>query len=418
VAPSDLSLLLEGETGVGKEVLASLIHRFSPRRQAPLVKVNCGALAATLLESELFGHERGAFTGAVSRKLGRFELAQGGTIFLDEVGEAPPDVQVRLLRVLQEREIERVGGRGPIRVDVRVIAATNRDLEKMIHEGRFREDLFYRLQAMRLRVPPLRERKEEIPLLAERLRQDFERESGRTLPSGFSVEAMDALYRYHWPGNLRELRNVVSRALVLARGERVELRDLGIELATAHAPASGHAPATATGPAEPGETLSEVANGVHGLAVPVPAEEPPTREILIPPPAPPVLPKVIPRPSLPAPADPIAPAPALPAGASPAMPSGLTDRQRQMFALLHARTALTTMELVAALAVPRRTCLRDLSALVAAGVVVRDGKRRAARYHLAKPFPARPGLDSAGIEIGHASPAPAIDVTMDVKTVR
>src|SRR5690606_21794912 len=191
-----------------------LIHRWSKRAAGPLVRVHCAALPESLLASELFGHEKGAFTGAVERKLGRFEQAEGGTIFLDEIGEVSLDVQVKLLRVLQERQIDRVGGSQPVPVDVRVVAATNRDIERMVAEGRFREDLYYRLQGMMIRVPPLRERREEIPALVEMFRRQAVAD-GHTRVEGFSADAMDELYRRDWPGNVRELKNAVLRAMVL-----------------------------------------------------------------------------------------------------------------------------------------------------------------------------------------------------------
>jgi DNA-binding NtrC family response regulator/HAMP domain-containing protein len=238
VAPTDLTVLFEGETGTGKEVLTDLLHRWSKRAAGPLVKVNCAALAEALLESELFGHERGAFTGALARKIGRFELAHGGTLFLDEIGEISLDLQVKLLRVLQEREIERVGGVESVSVDVRVVAATNRNLREMVERGAFREDLYYRLQGMVLHVPPLRERKEEIPDLVEAFRTQAQA-AGQTHAEGFTPDALDELFRRDWPGNLRELRNAVLRALVLARGRLVTREDvLGVAVGRAQAPAA------------------------------------------------------------------------------------------------------------------------------------------------------------------------------------
>jgi DNA-binding NtrC family response regulator/HAMP domain-containing protein len=251
VAPTDLTVLLEGETGTGKEVLADLLHRWSRRAAGPLVKVNCAALSESLLESELFGHERGAFTGALARKIGRFELAHGGTLFLDEIGEISLDLQVKLLRVLQEREIDRVGGVEPVPVDVRVVAATNRNIREMVDCGKFREDLYYRLQGMVLHVPPLRERKQEIPDLVAAFHAHAGA-AGQTQAEGFTPQALDELYRREWPGNLRELRNAVFRALVLARGRLVTREDvLGVASATpppesAGAPAASLADAQAT----------------------------------------------------------------------------------------------------------------------------------------------------------------------------
>jgi formate hydrogenlyase transcriptional activator len=217
VAVTDSTVLLLGETGTGKELVARAIHQLSPRKERPLIKVNCGAIAPGLVESELFGHERGAFTGALQRRVGRFELANNGTLFLDEIGELPPESQTRLLRVLQEQEFERVGGSQPIRVDVRLIAATNRDLEAEVAAGRFRADLYYRLSVFPARVPPLRERKEDIPGLVTHFIGHQRRRLGKTL-DGVSREGMDRLRRYWWPGNIRELQNVVERACVLATG--------------------------------------------------------------------------------------------------------------------------------------------------------------------------------------------------------
>ncbi len=217
VAGTDSAVLLLGETGTGKELIARAIHQLSPRKSRPLIKVNCGAIAPSLVDSELFGHERGAFTGALQRRLGRFELANNGTLFLDEIGELPPESQTRLLRVLQEQEFERVGGNHPIRVDVRLIAATNRDLEAEVAAKRFRADLFYRLNVFPAHVPPLRERKDDIPHLVEHFIAHQRRRLGKTI-EGVSHEGMERLRRYSWPGNIRELQNVVERACVLASG--------------------------------------------------------------------------------------------------------------------------------------------------------------------------------------------------------
>ncbi|HIE03646.1 MAG TPA: sigma-54-dependent Fis family transcriptional regulator, partial [Candidatus Latescibacteria bacterium] len=205
VAPTDATVLVLGESGTGKELVARRIHHLSPRRDRPLVAVHCATFPENLLESELFGYERGAFTGATRRKVGHFEYADGGTIFLDEVGELPTSVQAKLLRFLQERQFTRIGGVEPVRVDVRVIAATNRDLEREVMEGRFREDLFYRLNVFPIELPPLRERREDIPLLVEH----FLRQRNRP-PDVVSPEAMEALLTYDWPGNVRELENVIE----------------------------------------------------------------------------------------------------------------------------------------------------------------------------------------------------------------
>jgi transcriptional regulator with GAF, ATPase, and Fis domain len=225
VAATDATVLLRGESGTGKEVAARALHRGSPRAGKPFVAVNCATLSETLLQSELFGHERGAFTGAVERKIGRIEAAQGGTLFLDEVGEIPPALQARLLRVLQEREFERVGATRPIKADVRVIAATNRDLEKGIREGTFREDLFYRLNVIAVTLPSLRERREDVPLLAGHFAALFGRKVGRRV-TGLTPEARACLLRYDWPGNVRELANAIERAAVLGEGELIRPEDL------------------------------------------------------------------------------------------------------------------------------------------------------------------------------------------------
>jgi len=214
VASVDSTVLITGETGTGKELIARAIHRRSPRAARPFVCVNCGAIPPALIGSELFGHEKGAFTGAVQRHLGRFELAAGGTIFLDEVGELPPETQVALLRVLQERTFERVGGSKPIAVDVRVIAATNRDLGKAIAESAFREDLYYRLNVFPIHVPALRERREDIPLLVEYLTQRYAAKAGRKIIC-VSRQTVELLTAYDWPGNIRELQNVIQRSVIL-----------------------------------------------------------------------------------------------------------------------------------------------------------------------------------------------------------
>jgi formate hydrogenlyase transcriptional activator len=224
VAPTTTSVLILGESGTGKELLARAIHTLSARKNKTLVKINCAALPASLIESELFGHEKGAFTGATSQKMGRFELADGGTIFLDEIGEMPIDLQARLLRVLQEGEFERVGGTKTLRVNVRVIAATNRDIEKEIAEGRFREDLYYRLNVFPIHSLPLRERKEDIPSLVKHFCAKHGPGIGRQIDA-VSQEVLDILMDYHWPGNIRELENVVERSLIISSGSRLILGD-------------------------------------------------------------------------------------------------------------------------------------------------------------------------------------------------
>ena len=222
VAPTNSSVLIIGESGTGKEAIARAIHDLSPRRDRPLIKVNCGAITPTLIESELFGHEKGAFTGAAKQRQGHFELADGGTIFLDEIGELPLDAQVKLLRVLQEHELSRLGSETAISVDVRVIAATNRDLVEMVEGGIFRMDLFYRLNVFPLTIPPLRERRDDIPLLVTKFLSDQARAQGRTF-TRVSEDGMQLLMAYHWPGNIRELQNVIERAAILARDQVVPI---------------------------------------------------------------------------------------------------------------------------------------------------------------------------------------------------
>lgn len=225
VARTQSTVLIRGESGVGKELVARAIHFNSPRADGPFVCLNCAALTQTLLESELFGHEKGSFTGATERKIGKFEAAHGGTIFLDEIGEMDPGTQAKLLRVLEGHPFERVGGGELIQVDVRVVAATNRPLEKMVQEGKFRRDLFFRIQVVEIYVPPLRERMEDVPLLAEYFLQRFARETGRQV-EGFHPDAMKKLLSYHWPGNIRELKNVVERAVVLGQKSVVMPEDI------------------------------------------------------------------------------------------------------------------------------------------------------------------------------------------------
>lgn len=225
VASSKASVLITGESGVGKEVVADAIHKLSPRKDRHCIKVHCAALSENLLESELFGHEKGAFTGADSLVKGRFELAHESSIFLDEIGEINQNVQIKILRVLQEKEFERVGGQETIKVDVRVIAATNRDLEKEVKKGTFREDLYYRLNVIHIHVPPLRERKEDIPLLVSKFIQEFSKENGKEITS-IDSQAKSAIFNYDWPGNIRELRNCIESAVVICSGNQIKLEDL------------------------------------------------------------------------------------------------------------------------------------------------------------------------------------------------
>ncbi len=235
VAPTDSTVLIYGETGTGKELIARGIHDLSPRRSKPFVKLNCAAIPTGLLESELFGHEKGAFTGAIAQRIGRFEVANGGTIFLDEIGEIPLELQTKLLRVLQEREFERLGSSRTLRTDARLIAATNRDLEAMVSEQKFRSDLFFRLNVFPVRVPPLRERQGDIPLLVRHFTQQFSRRMKKvmeTIPSA----AMDALCRYHWPGNIRELQNVIERAVIISTGPALSIDVSDLKFPKAGAP--------------------------------------------------------------------------------------------------------------------------------------------------------------------------------------
>jgi two-component system response regulator HydG len=252
VAPSEATVLIVGESGTGKELIANAVHQNSPRKEKPLIKVNCAALPETLLESELFGHEKGAFTGAIARKQGRFQLSHKSSIFLDEIAEMAPATQAKILRVLQEREFELLGSSQTIKVDTRIIAATNRNLEEEIQAGRFREDLYYRLNVVTVDVPPIRQRREDIPLLADFFLKQYA-EKNRRLIKGFTPRATDLLMRYDWPGNVRELENIIERAVIMARGEVItplefpnDLQKLDEELKTSHIDLS------------PGRSLKEV----------------------------------------------------------------------------------------------------------------------------------------------------------------
>ncbi len=225
VAPTRATVLVLGESGTGKELIAKAVHQLSPRAKQPFVTVHCAALAPTLLESELFGHERGAFTGAHERRIGRFEQAQGGTLFLDEIGEIDATIQVKLLRFLGERTFERVGSNKTLTADLRLVAATNKKLEELVKAGKFREDLFFRLRVVEIELPPLRERPGDIPLLAQGFLREFAQENGKPV-NDFTADALEALMNFPWPGNVRELRTAIEHAVVLCRGERVTLRDL------------------------------------------------------------------------------------------------------------------------------------------------------------------------------------------------
>ncbi|MCH7913012.1 MAG: sigma-54-dependent Fis family transcriptional regulator [Deltaproteobacteria bacterium] len=229
VAPSEATVLIRGESGTGKELIAKAIHFASPRASGPLVKVNCAALPETLLESELFGHEKGAFTGAFVTRKGRFEVASGGTIFLDEIGDLPTHLQAKLLRVLQEREFERVGSSKPISIDVRILAATHRDLERLLKAGQFRDDLYYRLNVVTIVLPPLRERRQDLPLFMDHLLRVFAEKNGKKI-RGFTSEAREALLRYDYPGNVRELENIIERASVITRNDVIGRADLPISI--------------------------------------------------------------------------------------------------------------------------------------------------------------------------------------------
>jgi transcriptional regulator with GAF, ATPase, and Fis domain len=260
VAPTGATVLVTGDTGTGKELVARAIHAGSPRSRRPFVRVNCGALAEGVMASELFGHERGSFTGALERRKGRFELANGGTIFLDEVGELPPALQVALLRVLQEGEFERVGGTETLKTDARVVAATNRNLDEAVREGWFRSDLLFRLNVFPVAVPSLRDRQGDVALIAGHYARQYAAKLGKRI-RGVSPAAMDALVAYPWPGNVRELQNLVERAVILARGEVLELADFELP-----------GPATARSDAEPADERQRIegalraARGrVHGL---------------------------------------------------------------------------------------------------------------------------------------------------------
>ncbi len=225
VAPTRATVLVTGESGTGKELIAKAVHQLSPRAKHPFVTVHCAALAPTLLESELFGHEKGAFTGAHERRIGRFEQAEGGTLFLDEIGEIDATLQVKLLRFLGERTFERVGSNKTLTADVRLVTATNKNLEEMVKAGKFREDLFFRLRVVEILLPPLRERTGDIPLLAQNFLREFAKENGKPV-TDFTVDALEALMNHPWPGNVRELRTAIEHAVVLSRSERISLRDL------------------------------------------------------------------------------------------------------------------------------------------------------------------------------------------------
>jgi two-component system response regulator HydG len=257
VAPSEATVLITGESGTGKELIAKSIHHNSPRKDRPLVVVNCAALSETLLESELFGHEKGAFTGADRRREGRFKQADRGTIFLDEIGETSAAMQAKLLRVIQEREIQRVGGDETLSVDVRILAATNQNLEEAVENGRFREDLFYRLNVVTLRIPPLRERTDDIPLLAQHFLEKYAGKNRKNV-KGFSPLAMDLLLKYGWPGNVRELENTIERAVILLPDEHITEKELPSNI-TEHFTDKGDSPTTTASANRPLEEVEREA---------------------------------------------------------------------------------------------------------------------------------------------------------------
>ncbi len=336
VAGSNVTVLIQGETGVGKEVLAEMIHHVSDRRDRPLVKVSCSAIPETLLEAELFGHERGAFTGATARKLGRFEVADKGTLFLDEIGDVPLPIQVKLLRVLQDRTFERLGGNESIKVDVRIVVATNRDLQRLIAHGQFREDLYYRINVISIQVPPLRERKEEIPLLVDLFMNEFNRRHGRAF-TRITPAAMDLLFNHAWPGNVRELKNCLERAMVIAQGEVI--RAIHIQFDPSVAP-----PGADYGDRGVAERLERI-EGASGR------------------------------------------------GESPAFPSetplaewerSLNERQRQLLRYLREKGSITNPEYFEMVNVSQRTGLRDLTQLIEKRILVRHGKTRGCVYRLAR----------------------------------
>jgi DNA-binding NtrC family response regulator len=328
VAPSDATVLVLGETGSGKEVVAQLLHRLSARAQMPFIAVHCAALPEKLLESELFGYEKGAFTGADARRLGRFEQANGGTLFLDEVAEIPLSVQVKLLRVLQERKVQRLGAGDEIPVDVRLIAATHQSLERRVADGSFREDLYYRLKVVSLELPPLRERMDEIPALVDRFLAARRASDPTCRVRGVEPAALDVLARHHWPGNVRELRNVIERAVVLGDGDVVRKEDIAFTGPPDRTAAPAAAAAERTGPGNGGPHFS-------ATAVARPGSGPPT---------------------------------------------GMTERQRQIVALVRERGTLTSREYCILAKVSQRTALRDLSELVERGFLIRSGSRRGAIY--------------------------------------
>jgi len=269
VAPTHSTVLLGGESGVGKDLIARAIHQHSRRASGPFVKINCTAIPENLLESELFGYEKGAFTGAVSSKPGKFELADRGTIFLDEIGDVPGTIQVKLLRVLQDREFERLGGTKTCKVDVRVVAATNQDLRAALEEGTFREDLYYRLNVVPINIPPLRERKEDIPYLVDHFIERFRRDSGKPI-RGITPAAQKLLMEFHWPGNVREVENIIERAVALSTGDMLDVADIRLDISPAKSSGADLAPAAGSASnvfPPPGKTLEQFEDEIIKEAV-------------------------------------------------------------------------------------------------------------------------------------------------------
>jgi DNA-binding NtrC family response regulator len=265
-APSQATVLIQGESGTGKELVAHAIHRLSTRSNGPFVPVHCAALSPTLLESEFFGHEKGAFTGAVARRKGRFEMADGGTLFLDEVSEIDPALQVKLLRAIEERRFERVGGAETVEVDIRLVAATNRNLKQFVAEGRFREDLFFRLDVVNILLPPLRERLEDVPLLCDHFLRQFAEQNRKTL-DGFTPDTVNILSAYSWPGNVRELRNTIEKMVVLSRGNRLTSRDIPRNIREQVRPDAGEEIAGASRRAVTATTLADAERQMIGAAL-------------------------------------------------------------------------------------------------------------------------------------------------------
>jgi DNA-binding NtrC family response regulator len=342
VAPSDATVLLGGESGSGKEMVARAIHRGSRRAKGPCVAINCAALTESLIESELFGHEKGAFTGATDKKAGRFELADRGTLFLDEVGELPLGLQTKFLRVLEDRRFERVGGQKAIEVDVRVVAASNRNLAEMVKRGTFREDLYYRLSVIHVDVPPLRDRLDDVPLLAEFFLARLRGQAGRRI-SGFAADALAAMTRYAWPGNVRELRNAVERAVVLGDRDQIIAADLPPQVLAAAPPR--------TRPSPPTPPLGSNSISLPAVALELPLREPPLRE--------PSLPR---EPALRGPSSPwrpTAPPPPSPASATPA-PRSLRDLEKQGIVAALAATGGNKAQAAAILEIDRSTLYKKL----------------------------------------------------------